>query len=153
MAGHNDFDVQIFVSVIAKYFGNLAFCFHPVSRPFGNRNEDAGTAARICCFIQRYIYIFPNPFIIRANKSIMLFSFKRTDQRFIGPFNDADDFAFLFVAAIAVLDNPDRNFIIVHRCMAILFRNIYVFLQVFTEDKTKRRGVSFVYANNFLWIF
>ena len=79
VAGHDNLDVEVAVAVIAEDFRHFPFGLAIPCRPFGNRHQDAGTAAGIARFIERNVDIFTNPFIIRLYKSAVFFQLEGTD--------------------------------------------------------------------------
>lgn len=83
----------------------------------------------------------------------MFFQLERTDQGLVGPFDDGYDFPFLFMTAIAAVQDADRDLIVVHGRMAVLFGNIYVLRQVLAEDEPEGRRITFINTGDFLGLF
>ena len=148
MPGHNDLDIQVFISVISQDFRNFTFRFPVFFGPAGNPDQHSGAASGIQSLIQRDINIFPQPFIVGDDKPTVLLPVIGADDGRIGPFDNADDFPFLPVSA-AALQQPDLHFIIIHGRMTVRFGDVNIFFQVISDDEPEIFRISFINTCNF----
>ena len=54
------------------------------------------------------------------------------------------------MTAIAAVQDADRDLIVVHGRMAVLFGNVYVLRQVLAEDEPEGRRITFINTGDFL---
>ena len=153
VAGHDDLDVQVLVAVIAEDFRHFPFGFAPFFRPLGDLDQDAGTATGAAGLVEGHVDVFADPFVVRRDEGAVLFQLERAHQGLVGPFDDGYDFPFLFVPAVAAVQDADRDLIVVHGRMAVLFGNIHVFCQILAEDEAERRRIAFINAGYLLGLF
>ena len=153
VAGHDDLDIQVLVAVIAEDFRHFPFGFAPFFGPLGDLDQDAGTAAGAAGLVEGHVDVFADAFVVRRDEGAVFFQLERTDQGLVDPFDDGYDFPFLFMTAIAAVQDADRDLIVIHGRMAVLFGNVYVLRQVLAEDEPEGRRITFINTGDFLGLF
>ena len=123
---------------------DIALCIRPFPRPFRYFNDDPCAS---CCF---HFLAFRNfndhidLFIDRHSLSAVFQHFIRAYKRIICSFNDTGNAAFRIMPSGLALDCLHFDFVIINSVQMIIFPDIYVFMVIICNEKTKTRTVCLI---------
>ena len=142
--GNDDIDIKALVPFITDNFRDMALCIRPFPRPFRYFNDDPCAS---CCF---HFLAFRNfndhidLFIDRHSLSAVFQHFIRAYKRIICSFNDTGNAAFRIMPSGLALDCLHFDFVIINSVQMIIFPDIYVFMVIICNEKTKTRTVCLI---------